>query len=138
MSCNYYFLKLSELCFLYIFYTSFNKIRFYIYGFKLLLITLLRLITSLMPIFLPSSIMINQSSILHLIFSTSLLWLFILLMLYFSFRYLLSSWIIVLKFSSLISLFVNGSDILLSMLFNLLLASMAVLLRSILLLSCCF
>ena len=138
MSCNYYFLKLSELCFLYIFYTSFNKIWFYIYGFKLLLITLLRLITSLMPIFLPSSIMINQSSILHLIFSTSLLWLFILLMLYFSFRYLLSSWIIVLKFSWLISLFVNGSDILLSMLFNLLLASMAVLLRSILLLSCCF
>ena len=138
MSCSYYFLKLSELCFLYIFYTSFNKIWFYIYGFKLLLITLLRLITSLMPIFLPSSIMINQSSILHLIFSTSLLWLFILLMLYFSFRYLLSSWIIVLKFSWLISLFVNGSDILLSMLFNLLLASMAVLLRSILLLSCCF
>ena len=108
--------EILDLCFQYLFYTLSNKISFYIYSFKLLLITLLHLITSLMPIFLPSWI--------RLIFSKSLLWLFIIPMLSFSYLYFFSS----LKSSWVISLFINSSDILLSLLFNLLLASITIIL----------
>ena len=63
-------------------------------------------------------------SSIKLIFAASLLWLFIILMLSFISRYFFSSLRIVIKSSWLISLFINASDILLSMLFNLLLARM--------------
>ena len=48
-------------------------------------------------------------------------------MLSFNSRYFFSSLIIVIKFSWLVLLFINASDILLSMLFNLLLASVIIL-----------
>ena len=83
----------------------------YMYYFKLLLIVSLCLITSLIPIFLPSSI--------KLTFSASLLWLFIIPMLSFNSQYFFSLLIIVSKFLWLI---------LLSMLFDLLLASITILL----------
>ena len=83
-------------------------------------------IASLILIFLPST--------LKLIFSRLLLWLFNILKLSFSFRYFFSSFIIVIKSSWLISLFNNASDIALSMLFNLPLASIVILLCSLFLL----
>ena len=116
----YLYLKLSDLCFKYLFYTLNNMISFYTYYFKLLFIISLRLITSLIPIFLPFSI--------KLIFSASLLWLFIILMLSFNSQYFFSWLRIVIKSSWLISLFIKASDIFLSMLFNLLLANVTILL----------
>ena len=68
--------------------------------------------------FLPSS--------MRLSFSTSLYWLFIILMLSFSSQYFFSS-LIIIKSSWLISLLINASDILLSMTFNLLLPSITIL-----------
>ena len=67
-----------------VFFLNFSTIWFHFilirsYYFKLLLIISFRLITSLIPIFLLSSI--------KLTFSTSLLWRFIILVLSFNFRY---------------------------------------------------
>ena len=73
-----------------------NMTLFYIWDLKKLLINSLCLIPSSMPIYLPSSI--------RLIFSVSLLWLFIIPI------------VIIIKSSWLILLFINASDILLSML----------------------
>ena len=97
-----------------------NVSKYHIYDFKLLLKISFHLRASLIPTYLPSSI--------KLIFSASLLWLFIILMLSFSSLYFFSSSIIVVKSSCLVSLFIKALDILLSMLFNLLLASITILL----------
>ena len=69
--------------------------------------------------FLPSSI--------RLLFSVSLLWLFTILMLSFNCWYYVSSLINVINSSWLISLFINVTDISLSMLFSLLLAIIIIL-----------
>ena len=62
-------------------------------------------------------------SLIRLVSSEQLLWLFYILKLSLSSQYFYPSLIIFLKSSWRISLFINASDILLSMLFNLLLAS---------------
>ena len=68
---HYLFFKLLDLCFQYFFHTLNNMISFLyvltcIYYLKLLLIISLRLITSLIPIFVPSSTKLNFFSITSL------------------------------------------------------------------------